>query len=85
MVAAISDCFTTVTILRKIIIFMLMPFKIYLNNKENSTNSSIQIKGEYKLLENGVLISSKLVFLQRIKEGSKQRKYKRKLHVLIGI
>lgn len=53
---------------------MLMPFKIYLNNKENSTNSSIIIKGEYKHLENGVLISSKLVFLQKIKEGSKQRK-----------
>ena len=74
MGAAISDCFTVVTILRKIIIFMLMPFKICLNNKENSINSSIIIKGEYKLLENGILMSSKLIFLQKIKEGSKQRK-----------
>ena len=63
MGAVISDCYTIVTILRKIIIFMLMPLKIYLNNKENSTNSSIIIKGEYKHLENGVLVSSKLVFL----------------------
>ena len=63
MGAVISDCYTIVTILRKIIIFMLMPLKIYLNNKENSTYSSIIIKGEYKHLENGVLVSSKLVFL----------------------
>lgn len=44
-----------------------MPFKMYLKNKENSRNSSIIIKGEYKVLENGVLICSKLVFLKTIK------------------